>query len=222
MIVVHHLENSRSQRILWLLEELGLAYELRRYERDPKTMLAPTTLRSIHPLGKSPILEDEGRVIAETGAIVEYLVEKAGGAGLVPEGEDERLAYRYFLHYAEGSAATPLLVKLIFDKVAEAGGLAKPLLKAVTAGVVKQFVRPQLDLHMRFWEGRLAKTGWFAGEDFSAADVVMSFPLEMAEAVAGLDARWPNCRAFLKRIRMRAAYERALEAGGPYSLGDPD
>lgn len=204
MIIVHHLENSRSQRVLWLLEELGLPYEVKRYQRDKATMLAPPELRRIHPLGKSPVIEDEGRVIAETGAIVEYLVEKTGKLG-VPGHRDDALRYRQFLHYAEGSLMPPLLVKLVLGRVPLLGKTAQ-----------KKF-QPMLDVHLDYVEAELAQRPWFAGPEFTAADVMMSFPLEAA--VVRSDARdgRPHLAAWLDRIHARPAYQAALAAGGPYA-----
>lgn len=205
-IVVHHLENSRSQRILWLLEELGLAYEIRRYARDPKTMLAPPALRAVHPLGKSPVIVDAGRAIAETGAIVEYLVEKADGRLGAPAHRDVALRYRHFLHYAEGSLMPPLLVLLVIGKL---GLLGRPARKPIQA---------MLDVHLDWLETELGTRPWFAGDDFTAADVMMSFPLEAARQRGGLDASRPNLIDWLERIHARPAYGRAIETGGPYAF----
>jgi glutathione S-transferase len=205
MIIVHHLENSRSQRILWLLEELGLSYEVRRYERDPKTMLAPPELRRIHPLGKSPLIEDEGRVIAETGAIVEYLVEKAGGRLGAPAGADGVLRYRQFLHYAEGSMMPPLLAMLVVRRL---GLLGRPARKPL---------QRMFDQHLDWLESELAGRAWFAGDEFTAADIMMSFPLEAARHRAGLDGSRPNLIAWLERIHARPFYRAALSRGGPYA-----
>ena len=205
MIIVHHLENSRSQRILWLLEELGLPYEIRRYERDRKTMLAPPSLRAIHPLGKSPVVEDEGRMLAETGAIIEYLVEKAGGRLGPPAKRDAVLRYRHFLHYAEGSLMPPLLVLLFLNRL---GLLGKP---------AKATIRKMIDTHLDWLETELASRDWFAGEEFSAADVMMSFPLEAARHRAGLDESRPHLIDWLERIHARPAYAEALRKGGPYA-----
>jgi glutathione S-transferase len=205
-IVVHHLENSRSQRILWLLEELGLPYEVKRYARDPKTMLAPPSLRIVHPLGKSPVIVDAGRTIAETGAIVEYLVEKGDGRFGPPAHRDAALRYRHFLHYAEGSLMPPLLVLLVLGRL---GVLGRPARKPVQA---------MLDVHLDWLETELAARPWFAGDDFTAADVMMSFPLEAARQRGGLDASRPNLIDWLERIHARPAYDRALERGGPYSF----
>jgi glutathione S-transferase len=222
MIVVHHLNNSRSQRVLWLLEELGVPYEVKRYERDAQTMLAPPELLAVHPLGKSPIITDDGvtdgdRTIAETGAIVEYLVETYGQGRLVPAaGTPERLRWTYWLHYAEGSAMTPLLLKLVFTALpARAPGLLKGLVKTIAAKAQSGFVDPQLKSHIDYWEAELAKAEWFAGPDFTAADIIMSFPLEAGAARAGAASR-PRVKAFLDRIHARPAYGQALERGGPY------
>jgi glutathione S-transferase len=205
MIVVHHLENSRSQRILWLLEELGLPYEVRRYQRDPKTMLAPPELKRVHPLGKAPVVEDEGRVIAETGAIVEYLVEKAGGRLGPPANRDAVLRYRQFLHYAEGSMMPPLLALLVVGRL---GLLGRP---------ARAPVQHMLDQHLDWLEKELASRDWFAGDSFTAADIMMSFPLEASRHRAGLDDSRPNLTDWLERIHARPAYGAALQKGGPYA-----
>lgn len=219
MITVHHLENSRSQRVLWLLEELELDYQVRRYERDPKTMLAPDSLRQVHPLGKSPVITDDEHTVAETGLIVDYIVERHGNGRLAPaRGTPERLRYDYWLHYAEGSAMPPLLLHLVFDTVEQKSPLlVKPIAKAISANVKKQFIRPQLDLHLDFMENELRQREWFAGESFTAADIMMSFPLEAAASRRGLAERCPRLAAFVSRIHERAAYQRALEKGGPYA-----
>jgi glutathione S-transferase len=219
MIIVHHLNNSRSQRVLWLLEELGVAYEVKRYERDPKTMLAPPSLRAVHPLGKSPVITDGATTIAESGAIVEYLVERFGGGRLIPPpGSAERLRYIYWLHYAEGSAMPPLLLKLVFDRVATAPTPwpVSAIARGIAARVQRAFIGPQLKLHLDFMESELATSTWFAGSEFSAADVQMSYPLEAAAARAGLDSSRPRLMAFLERIHARDAYQRALQRGGRY------
>jgi glutathione S-transferase len=205
LIVVHHLENSRSQRVLWLLEELGLPYEVRRYERDRKTMLAPPELRRVHPLGKSPVIEDEGRVVAETGAIVDYLVEKADGRLGPPRRRGDVLRYRHFLHYAEGSLMPPLLVMLVVRRL---GWLGRPARKPI---------QKMIDAHLDWLEAELTKRPWFAGDAFSAADVMMSFPLEAARHRAGLDESRPNLIDWLERIHARPAYGTALKKGGPYA-----
>jgi len=221
MITVHHLNNSRSQRILWLLEELGLPYEIRKYQRDPKTMLAPPELRAVHPLGKSPVIQDGDTVVAESGAIIDYLVGKHGAAALAPApGTPERLHYTYFLHYAEGSAMPPLLLKLVFDRVASSPApfFVRPIARAIADKVKSTFVQPQIRQHLAFLEGELGKRTWFAGDAFSAADIQMSFPLEAAAARGGLDKQYPNLVAFLDKIHARPAYRRALERGGQYDF----
>ncbi len=221
MITVHHLNNSRSQRVLWLLEELGVAYEVERYERDPKTMLAPPALLAVHPLGKSPVIVDGAVTVAESGAIIDYLVERYGGGRLIPPaGSPERLRYTYWLHYAEGSAMPPLLLKLVFDRVAN-GPAPWPIsavARRIAATVQNAFIGPQLQRHLEYMEAALGAHTWFAGEEFTAADVQMSFPLEAAASRAGLDAGRPRLMAFLERIHARGAYRRALERGGPYSF----
>jgi glutathione S-transferase len=221
MIIVHHLNNSRSQRVLWLLEELGLSYEVKRYERDAKTMLAPPELRAVHPLGKSPVIDDAGLVLAESGAIVEYLAEKYGEGRLLPAaGSPERLRHRYWMHYAEGSAMPPLLMSLVFSKVrsAPAPFFVKPIARAIADKVMGDFISPQIRLHLDFMEAELGESTWFAGDQFGAADIQMSFPIEAAAARGGLDASRPRLMAFLGRIHGRPAYRRALEKGGPYTL----
>jgi glutathione S-transferase len=218
MLVVHHLNNSRSQRVLWLLEELGVPYEVKRYERDAKTMLAPPELRAIHPLGKSPVITDNGKTIAETGAITEYIIETYGQGRLIPPaGGPERLRYTYWLHYAEGSAMTPLLLKLVFTALpTRAPGLLKGLVKSIANRAQQGFIDPQVKAHVDYWDAELAKSGWFAGADFTAADIMMSFPLEAGAARGGAGTR-PHVKAFLDKIHARPAYKRALERGGPYA-----
>lgn len=221
MIIVHHLNNSRSQRILWLLEELGLEYEIVKHQRDPKTMLAPASLKAIHPLGKSPVIVDGDTMVAESGAIIEYLVERYGEGKFVPAaGTKDKLRYTYFLHYAEGSAMLPLLLKLVFDKVESSPMpfFAKPIARAISQKVKKTYIYPQIASHLAFLEGSIGKTTWFAGKDFSAADIQVSFVLEAAAARGGLDEKYPHLDNFLKRIHARSAYKRALERGGEYGL----
>jgi glutathione S-transferase len=205
MITVHHLENSRSQRVLWLLEELGLPYEVKRYTRNKATMLAPPELRQIHPLGKSPVIDDDGTVIAETGAIVEYLVEKGDGRLGAPAHRDDALRYRHFLHYAEGSLMPPLFTKLVLSRVPLFGKTAQ-----------KKF-QPMIDVHLDYVEAELAARPWFAGKDFTAADVMMSFPLEAAVSRAAATEGRPHLAAWLQKIHARPAYQTALKAGGPYA-----
>lgn len=221
MIVVHHLNNSRSQRVLWLLEELGIGYEVKRYERDPQTMLAPPELRNVHPLGKSPVIVDGSATVAESGVIIEYLIERHGQGRLrPPAGSPERLRYTYWLHYAEGSAMPLLLLNLVFGRLPKGPMpfFIRPVVKSVSDKVMRTFVGPQLKTHLDFMESELGKSTWFAGEEFSAADIQMSFPIEAAASRAGLNQSRPRLMAWLGRIHDRPAYQRALEAGGVYEL----
>ena len=221
MVTVHHLNNSRSQRVLWLLEELGVPYEVKRYERDPQTMLAPQALFAVHPLGKSPVIIDGDLTVAESGAIVEYLVDRYGGGRLIPKaGTPERLRYTYWLHYAEGSAMPPLLLKLIFDRVAmtPTPWPVSAIAKRIAGSVEGAFILPQLTRHLDFMESELSVRPWFAGDEFTAADVQMSFPLEAAAVRGGLNGSRPNLMAFLRRSHAREAYQRALERGGRYDF----
>jgi len=206
MIRVHHLDASRSHRIVWLLEELGLAYEVVSYRRDPKTMLAPASLRRVHPLGKSPVVEEDGRVLAESGAIIESLVERHGASTLAPSrGTPAWERYLYWLHYAEGSAMPPLLLKLLITKLGPLGWPAR------------SYVDGQLALHLDYLERHLTEHAWFAGDAFSAADIQMSFPVEAALARAGGPPR-PMLRELLRRIHARPAYRRAVERVGPLAI----
>jgi len=221
MIIVHHLNNSRSQRVLWLLEELGVAYEIKRYQRDAKSMLAPPELRAVHPLGKSPVIQEGAVTVAESGAILEYLVERHGGGRLAPApGTPERLRYTYWMHFAEGSAMPPLLLKLVFDRIEKAPMpfFVKPVARAIAQRAKAGFVQPNIERNLDFMEGELANSDWFAGTQFSAADVQLSFPLEAARARGGLDAQRPRLLSFLERIHARPAYRRAIEKGGEYAL----
>lgn len=221
MITVHHLNDSRSQRVLWLLEELGLPYDIVRYERDPATMLAPPALRRVHPLGKSPVITDGDLTVAESGAIIEHIVERhAGGRLRPPAGTPERLRYTYWLHFAEGSAMPPLLLKLVFGRVANAPMpfFVKPVARGIANKVQAVFVDPNLKAQLDFMEAELGRSDWFAGADFSAADIQMSFPLEAAAQRAGLDASRPRLMAFLSAIHARPAFQRALARGGAYSF----
>jgi glutathione S-transferase len=222
MITVHHLDNSRSQRVLWLLEELELPYEIVHYQRDPKTMLAPPALRTVHPLGKSPVVvREDGLALAESGAVIETLNERYGNGRLAPAaGTPEALRYRYWLHYAEGSAMPPLLLKLMFDRIEKSKMpfFAKPIAKAIAGKAKAAFIMPNIKSHLDFMEGELGKSEWFAGDAFSGADIQMSFPVEAALARGGLDASRPRLMAYLERIHTRPAYMRALERGGPFEL----
>ena len=219
MITVHHLNNSRSQRVLWLLEELGLPYEIKHYQRDAKTSLAPPELKRVHPLGKSPVITDGALTVAESGAILEYLVDRYGQGRLKPTDEQDQLHYRYFMHFAEGSAMPPLVMKLVFSKIKRAPMpfFVKPIAKGIADKVLGGFVQPNIDAQLKFLEGELSTRPWFAGTAFSAADVQMSFPIEAAAARGGFEA-YPKLKDFLARIHARPAYKQALERGGPYSL----
>ena len=219
MITVHHLNDSRSQRILWLLEEMGVPYEVKRYQRDAKTMLAPPELRAIHPLGKSPVLDDGNARVAETGAIIEYLLDQNPGCGLRPApGTEAARRLTYWLHYAEGSAMTPLLLKLVFSAIPKrVPFLVRGVANGISKGVGTNLIDPQITAHTAYWEAELSKADWFAGDDFSAADIMMSFPVEAAGSRVGYGPDKPRLRAFLERIHARPAYRRALERGGPYA-----
>jgi glutathione S-transferase len=209
MIRLHHLNNSRSQRVLWLLEELSLPYEVVRYQRQP-TMLAPSELKRVHPLGKSPVIDDDGKKFAETGLIVEYLVERYGPDLAPARDSDLYWRYKYWLHYAEGSAMPPLLLKLVIDRL---GLLAFP---------ARGFVNSQLKLHLDYLENELSAASWFLGERFSAADIMLSFPLEVATDRAGLDRTRPKLMDFLQRVHARPAYRRAIEKGGAYRYANSE
>jgi len=221
VITVHHLNNSRSQRILWLLEELGVDYTIVHHQRDAKTMLAPASLKAVHPLGKSPVIVDGDNTLAESGAIIEYLAATYGKAlGLAPEpGTPERLRYSYWLHYAEGSAMPPLLMSLIFSKIKSAPMpfFVRPVARAIADKAMSGYVGPQVKLHLDYMDAELGARPWFAGKTFSAADIQMSFPIEAAAGRADMD-KYPHLAAFLKKIHARPAYQRALEKGGPYEL----
>jgi glutathione S-transferase len=219
MITVHHLNNSRSQRVLWLLEELALPYEIVKYERDPKTLLAPAALRAIHPLGKSPVITDGDATLAESGAILEYLVETYAKGTLAPApGTPGYRDYRYFMHYAEGSLMPLLVMKLVFNKIrTDAPFLVRPIARAIAGQVSKQFLDPNLAAHMAFLAEHLGKHAWFAGDAFSAADVQMSFSIEgaVARASGGIS---PKLTEWLARIQARPAYRKAIEKGGEYKV----
>lgn len=205
-VIVHHLNNSRSQRILWMLEEQGTPYEVRHYARDPKTMRAPAALKQVHPLGKSPVIEHEGHMLIETGAVAEYLLELGDGHLSSPPHRDLVLRHRMFLHYAEGSMMPPLLALLVVGRL---GLLGKP---------AKAPVMAMLGEHLDWLESELERKEWFVGDKLTAADIMMSFPLEASRSRGGLDASRPNLIAWLERIHARPAYQRALEVGGPYSF----
>jgi glutathione S-transferase len=220
MITVHHLNNSRSQRILWLLEELGLEYQIKPYQRDAKTMLAPPELRAVHPLGKSPVVTDGDQTLAESGAIIEHLSDRYGAGRLAPAfGSPERVRYLYWLHFAEGSAQPPLLLKLLFDRIkSKSPLLVRPVARAIADKALDTFVLPNIERNLDFMESELRKAEWFAGSVFSAADIQMSFPLEAARMRGGLNESRPKLMDWLQRIHDRPAYRRAVERGGKYDL----
>ncbi len=236
MITVHHLNNSRSQRVLWLLEELGVPYQIRHYQRDAKTMLAPPELKAVHPLGKSPVITDGDVTVAESGAIIEYLVERHGNGRLIPPAaSEERLRYRYWMHYAEGTLMPLMVISLLMNRIERAPLLVRPIAKAISGMVKKAYLTPNIEINLDFMESELAKSEWFAGSELTAADVQMSFPLEAAAMRGGLStpgpgrtgpsatgkvfgARRPRLAEFLRRVHARPAYQRGLEKGGPYQL----
>lgn len=219
MIKAHHLNDSRSQRVLWLLEELGLPYEVVRYHRNPATRLAPPELIAIHPLGKSPVIEDGDIKVAETGAIFEYLLDTYGEGRLRPTpGTEDARRFTYWLHYAEGSAMPPLLLALVFSVLPKrVPALIRPIIKAVSNKTIGTLVAPQLRAAVAFWEAELTRSDWFAGDQFTAADIIMSFPVEAGATRAFDVAEQPRLKAFLERTHARPAYQRALERGGPYA-----
>ena len=205
-LIVHHLNNSRSQRILWLLEEIGRPYEIRHHQRDSITNLAPPELLAIHPLGKSPVIEDAGRVIYESGAIVEYVCERHGGGDFVPaRGTDDHVRHLELMHFAEGSAMTPILLGLYASRLGDA---AAPLMPRIDE---------QLESHFRFMESQIGPSGHFIGDRLSAADIMLSFPAEVA-VMQGRAKDKPRLAAFVAAIHARPAWQRALEKGGPYSF----
>jgi len=219
MITVHHLNNSRSQRVLWLLDELALPYRIEHYRRNATTNLAPPELLKVHPLGKSPVITDGDTTVAETGAVIEYLVDRAGGRLRPAAGTPEHRRYTYWLHFAEGSAMPPLLMTLILGRIRKSGPFfARPIARKIADGVLGAFVKPNIERQLAFMEAELAQRPWFAGSEFSAADVMMSFPLEVAVVRGGLDARFAQLNGWLARIHARPAYQTALKNGGQYDI----
>jgi len=221
MIIVHHLEHSRSQRVLFLLEEMGLEYEIKHYKRDPRTNLAPAELKAAHPLGKSPMIEDDGKMIPETGAIIEYLVYKYGEGKWSPEpGSDDWMHYSYWMHAAEGSIAPLLVMKLIFSKITQppVPFFVRPITKKVSQQINRSYIGPSLKGLMDLMEQQLTDTQWFAGNEFSAVDAMMSFAAEGVAVRGSLGDRYPKIQAFLDAVHSRPAFKRALERGGPYDL----
>jgi glutathione S-transferase len=204
-IKVHHLNNSRSQRILWLLEELGAPYEIIHHQRDAVTNLAPPELCDIHPLGKSPVIEDNGKIVFESAAIVEYICERHGGAHLVPaRGTDDHIRYLEWLHFAEGSAMTPILLNLYTSRLGDAAAPLRPR------------IDHQLQSHFQYMEDSLLPSGWFVGDSLTGADIMMSFPAEAAVKM-GHAADKPTLTAYVAAIHARPTYQAALEKGGPYA-----
>lgn len=227
-LTVHHLETSRSQRILWLLEELGVPYALRVYRRDPKTRLAPPELKAVHPLGKSPVITDGAVVVAESGAIIEYLAETHGAqapaelAHLEPaRGTPEHRQCRFWMHYAEGSLMNWLVMKLVFDTIPRQPMpfFVRPVARALCGKVQQRLIGPNVQAALTFMEAHLAQHRWFAGEYLSMADFQMSFAVEAALARSGNEAAWPHLQAYRQRMCERPAYQRALQKGGPVVMG---
>ncbi|TVQ94670.1 MAG: glutathione S-transferase [Deltaproteobacteria bacterium] len=217
-LTVHHLEHSRSARAIWLLEELEAPYELRRYRRNPRTFRADPALKSVSPLGRAPIVEIDGVALAESGAIMEGVLDRIGQGRLRPEpGTADFDHYRFFLHYAEGSLMPPLLISLIFSKAVEgAPFFVRPVVKGIAAGVHAKFIRGEFDAHFGFVEAHLAENEWFAGPAFSAADIQMVYPVAAAPLRAGLTKQsHPNLHRWLEQVRGRPAYQRAIDKGGP-------
>ena len=228
MITLHHLNNSRSQRILWLMEELEIPYQIKFYQRDAKTMLAPPELKAVHPLGKSPVITDDGNpmgniTLAESAAIIDYLVKTYGNGRLMPaDNTPERIRYDYWMHYAEGSAMPPLVIKLIFNQIPKQKMpfFARPIARKITERVVGAYIDPQLKLHLDYLSNELQPSGWFVGDTFSAADIQLSFPLEAASQRTNLKRQYPRLVDFLERIHARPAYQRALQKGGAYAYAE--
>jgi glutathione S-transferase len=221
MITLHHLEHSRSQRVLWLLEELGVDYEIRHYRRDPKTRLAPTELEKVHPLGKSPVITDGERTVAESAVIIEYLARSYGNATWAPApGDTHYWDFSYWMHYAEGSLMPPLLLRLVFTRVREDSPLlVRPIAAAIADKVDSAFIRAQIRTHFDHVDAHLAGHEWFVGDQISAADIQMSFPLEAAVARGTVGDRHRHVVDYVQRIQARPAYQRALAAGGDYEFG---
>lgn len=220
MLIVHHLENSRSHRILWLLEELGVEYEIKRYLRDKTTSLAPPELRAVHPLGKSPVITDGDVTVAESGLIVEYLIEKYGNGRLMPAtGTPEHLQFRYWMHYAEGTFMPLMLIALILERIetAKVPFFIKPVTKQISEKAMAGYAGPNIELNLEYLETSLQKTGWFCGDEMTGADILLSFPIEAAATKIDLEEGYPALYEFQQRIRALPAYKRAIEKGGPYA-----
>ena len=217
-VCVHHLEKSRSTRALWLLEELGVPYEMKLYQRHAITLRAPPELRAIHPLGKSPVVEVDGVVLAESGAIIELLLLQFGAGRLRPEpGSEEFRRYLFFLHFAEGSMMLPLFVALLMAQIKKARMLffIKPIARGIADNVNKVFTTAELSNHLAFVESELKDRLWLTGAEFTAADIQMSYPLAAALHRAGQGTPTPHLHAYLQRTQSRPAFVRALARGGP-------
>lgn len=222
MIIVHHLNNSRSQRVLWLLEELNIPYEIKRYERDPKTIRAPKSLREIHPLGKSPVITDGDITVAESGAIIDYLIRTYAKETFLPEESSAEFRdYQYWMHFSEGSLMPPLLMRMLFEKVKTSPMpfFIKPVAKMIADKVLTTFVNPEIKLNMGFVDQHLSTHTWFTGDNLTGADFQMSFPLEASVAAGAIGNKYPNIHAYVKRFQERSAYLKALEKGGDYDYG---
>jgi len=218
MLIVHHLENSRSHRILWLLEELGVDYEIKRYERDKTSNLAPPELLAVHPLGKSPVISDDDLTIAESGLIVEYLIEKYGNGRLMPAvGTPEHLQFRYWMHYAEGTFMPLMIISLILNRIESAPVpfFLKPVTKQIASKAMAAYAGPNIKLNLAYLEEALQNSTWFCGDEMTGADILLSFPIEAAATRTDL-SEYPALNEFRQRIRALPAYQRAIEKGGPY------
>lgn len=217
-VTVHHLNESRSHRVIFLLEELGVPYEIRNYTRDPRTMLAPASLKAVHPLGKSPVVTDGDEVLAETGHIIDTLIERHGGRLRPGADTRERLLYGYYLHYAEGSLAPLMLLSLVFARLpGQIPFPLRPVATLISRGLDTQFLHPQLATHLGYLDSELSARPWFAGTEFSGADIMMSFALQALRASGKLKDR-PHLTAWLMRLEARPAWTRTLAKGGPLTF----
>ena len=228
MITVHHLDNSRSQRILWLLEELGTPYKVQHHKRNPKTMLAPASLKAVHPLGRAPVIVDDSfnppRTLSESGAIIEMLVEKYGPQLKPKKGTEDAFQYLFWMHFAEGSGMPALVLDLVFSRIENpplplmVKPFVLPAARAIGWQVRKLLITPAMEANRAFMEKTLSNSSWFAGDSFSAADIQMSFVVEAMAARGWLKTDFPKLQKFLDRIHSREAYKKALSVGGPYKL----
>jgi glutathione S-transferase len=220
MLTLHHLNNSRSQRILWLLEELGVEYKIERYQRDSVTNLAPDSLRAVHPLGRSPVLSTPNGAIAESGAIIEYLIHNHSDSHFKTPTEPEALQqYWFWLHFAEGSLMPPLVANLVLEKARQKGSkpfFIKPITNKLVDGILNAYYGPNLAQSLRYVESYLSKNDWFAGDAPTGADVQMIFPLESLVA-SGRAKDFAAIQSYVKRVHGREAYKAALEKGGEYA-----